>query len=387
MTSFKTLDMINVDGKVVLLRVDYNVPMKEGRILDDSRITKTISTIQELLNKNANVVILSHFGRPKGQPNASMSLQPLQALLSEKFGIPVDFEAYPLKPRRPKSTITLLENLRFYEGEESNDPEFARMLSYYGDIYVNDAFSVSHRAHASVDRITEFLPSYAGRLMEQEVSALTKGFNGAQKPVTALVAGSKISTKLMLLENLLNTVDYLVVGGGIANTFLKAKGFSVGKSLIEESMLSTAEKILLTAESKLILPFDACVTPQIDQTENFHFVSRDAIPDDFMIVDIGPRTVNEIDRIVSISKTVVWNGPLGVFEVPPFDAGTNAVAEKIAERCSRGALYAIGGGGETVAALTATQAGSKFSYLSTAGGAFLEWLEGKELPGVKRLME
>lgn len=387
MPTLKTLDALSFDGKTALIRVDYNVPIKNGVILDDSRITKTLKTLRELLEKNAKIVILSHFGRPRGAPDSTMSMQSILPVLSEKLGLDIAFAPYPLQPRKPSARVTLLENLRFNPGEESNDPAFAEILAGFGDIYVNDAFSVSHRAHASVDRITEFMPSCAGRLMEQEVRALNDGFSQAKHPIVALVAGSKISTKLSLLENLLNNVDYLVVGGGIANTFLKAQGLDMGKSLVENSMIEIAERILRDSAKKLILPVDAIVTPSLDQPGTHQCVRVDAIPHNEMIVDIGPKTVELIDTIISTSKTVVWNGPLGVFEIPPFDHGTTAVASAVAKRCNQGEIYALAGGGETVAALTKTEEGSQFSYLSTAGGAFLEWLEGRELPGVKRLIK
>lgn len=387
MPTLKTLDALSFDGKTALIRVDYNVPIKNGVILDDSRITKTLKTLRELLEKNAKIVILSHFGRPRGAPDSTMSMQSILPVLSEKLGLDIAFAPYPLQPRKPSARVTLLENLRFNPGEESNDPAFAEILAGFGDIYVNDAFSVSHRAHASVDRITEFMPSCAGRLMEQEVRALNDGFSQAKHPIVALVAGSKISTKLSLLENLLNNVDYLVVGGGIANTFLKAQGLDVGQSLVESSMIEIAERILRDSAKKLILPVDAIVTPSLDQPGTHQCVRVDAIPHNEMIVDIGPKTVELIDTIISTSKTVVWNGPLGVFEIPPFDHGTTAVASAVAKRCNQGEIYALAGGGETVAALTKTEEGSQFSYLSTAGGAFLEWLEGRELPGVKRLIK
>lgn len=387
MLQLKTLDTISFDGKTALVRVDYNVPMKNGIILDDSRITKTLKTLHELLDKNANVVILSHFGRPNGTPDSTLSLKTLLPILEEKLGQEIAFAPYPLHPTKPSSRVTLLENLRFNPGEEANDPAFANTLAAFGDVFVNDAFSVSHRAHASVDRITEFLPSCAGRLMEQEVSALNEGFSQAKRPIIALVAGSKISTKLTLLENLLKNVDYLVVGGGIANTFLKAQGLDVGTSLVENSMITTAERILRDASEKLILPCDAVVTPSLEMAEKNHCVDVHHISQNEMIVDIGPKTAALINAALGASKTVVWNGPLGVFEIPPFDQGTTAIARAIAERCKRGEIYALAGGGETVAALTKTDAGSNFSYLSTAGGAFLEWLEGRELPGVLRLIK
>ncbi len=386
MMPLKTLDDLNLRNKTVLLRVDYNVPMKEGKVLDDSRILKTLPTIRELLSKDASVIILTHFGRPNGLPDKAFSMQPLQQVLEDTLGEQVDFSPYPIEQRPHSARITLLENLRFNPGEEANDIAFAQTLSSLGDIFVNDAFSVSHRAHASVDRITNFLPSYAGRLMEAEVKALTEGFNGAKRPITAIVAGSKISTKLTLLKNLQKNVDFLILGGGIANTFLKAQGINVSHSLVEESMIETAYDILLNCGNKIFLPQDAVVTKSLEAPTDNKVVDIQNIPADHKIVDVGPKTVLAIDDILSRSKTVLWNGPLGVFEIPPYDQGTTAVAEKVAERVERGELYAIAGGGETVAALSASDAGSKFSYLSTAGGAFLEWLEGRALPGVERLM-
>jgi phosphoglycerate kinase len=386
MMPLKTLDDLNLRNKTILLRVDYNVPMKEGKVLDDSRILKTLPTIRELLSKDASVILLTHFGRPNGVPDRAFSMQPLQQVLEDTLGEQVAFSPYPIERRPHAARITLLENLRFNPGEETNDSAFAQILSSLGDIFVNDAFSVSHRAHASVDRITDFLPSYAGRLMEAEVKALTEGFNGAKRPITAIVAGSKISTKLTLLKNLQKNVDFLILGGGIANTFLKAQGINVANSLVEESMLETARDILLNSDNKVFLPQDAVVTKSLEAPTDNMVVDIQSIPDDYRIVDVGPKTVHAIDDILERSKTVLWNGPLGVFEIPPYDQGTTAVAEKVAQRVERGELYAIAGGGETVAALSASNAGSKFSYLSTAGGAFLEWLEGRALPGVKRLM-
>lgn len=386
MKPLKTLDDLNLQNKIALLRVDYNVPMKEGKVLDDSRILKTIPTIRELLSKGASVVLLAHFGRPNGIPDKAFSMQPLQPVLENLLGEPIDFSPYPLEKHPPRARIVLLENLRFNSGEEANDVAFAQTLSSLGDVFVNDAFSVSHRAHASVDRITEFLPSYAGRLMEAEVKALTEGFNGAKRPIAAIVAGSKISTKLTLLNNLQRNVDCLILGGGIANTFLKAQGINVADSLVEESMLETAKNILLNCSNKIFLPLDAVVTKSLESAEDNKVVDIQNIPADHKIVDVGPKTVQAIDDILERTKTILWNGPLGVFEIPPYDQGTTAVAEKVAQRVERGELYAIAGGGETVAALSINNAGSKFSYLSTAGGAFLEWLEGRALPGVERLM-
>ncbi|MBX9697117.1 MAG: phosphoglycerate kinase, partial [Alphaproteobacteria bacterium] len=358
MMPLKTLDDLNLRNKTVLLRVDYNVPMKEGKVLDDSRILKTLPTIRELLSKDASVILLTHFGRPNGLPDKAFSMLPLQQVLEHTLGEQVAFSPYPIERCTHAARITLLENLRFNPGEEANDMAFAQKLSSLGDIFVNDAFSVSHRAHASVDRITDFLPSYAGRLMEAEVKALTEGFNGAKRPITAIVAGSKISTKLTLLKNLQKNVDFLILGGGIANTFLKAQGINVAHSLVEESMLETARDILLSSDNKVFLPQDAVVTKSLEAPTNNMVVDIQNIPADYRIVDVGPKTVYAIDDILSRSKTVLWNGPLGVFEIPPYDQGTTAVAEKVAERVKRGELYAIAGGGETVAALSASDAGS-----------------------------
>ena len=392
-----TLDTIQVQGKTVLVRVDLNIPMHDGKILDYARVERIIPTLRELLHHQAKVVVLSHFGRPKGQIVPSMSLKPLAEVLSKLLNHEVVFASDCISPQTHRliaslknGDIAMLENLRFKSGEEDNDPDFAKGLSQLGDLYVNDSFSVSHRAHASVDAITHYLPSYAGRLMEEELQALERTLGNPQRPMAAFVAGSKISTKLFLLKNLISKVDYLILGGGIANTFLLARGISVGSSLVEESMVAAAQDIEEAARAHnctLVLPQDVMVAMEHGTSLSHQVTGLDDIGSHQKIYDIGPETQKYLKDLLQHVKTVVWNGPLGVFEKSPFDTGTNEVAMAAASLTQQGKLFTIAGGGETVAALNASGAGQNFSYLSTAGGAFLEWLEGKTLPGVKALLE
>ena len=392
-----TLDHAEVQGKRVLVRLDLNVPMKEGKILEASRLERVLPTLRELLQKQAKVILLSHFGRPQGKVDPSLSLRPVAAALSALLGQPVLFaedfleeatqaQVTALKP----GEVLLLENLRFAAEEEKNDARFSEKLATLGDLYVNDGFSVSHRAHASVEGITHFLPSYGGRLMEEEVEALQKSLEHPQKPVLACVAGSKISTKLTLLKNLISKVDYLVLGGGIANTFLLSQGIHVGASLVEEKLVSLAKEIQEEAhkqECTLVLPLDVVVAIDYENTLFHQVVGLNDIQGNQKIFDIGPLSRAFIKDLLKQVKTVIWNGPLGVFEYPPFDEGTTEVAREVARLTREGQLFSIAGGGETVAALSQSGAAQGFSYLSTAGGAFLEWLEGKSLPGVKALFE
>lgn len=397
MQNLPTLDDVYVQGKTVLVRADLNVPMKEGKILDSSRLERLLPTLEELLQKGAKVVVLSHFGRPDGKAVPQLTLRPLAEALAHALNQHVFFagdsigeHAHATVSSLKAGEICLLENLRFDPREEKNDPALAAKLAQLGDIYMNDGFSVSHRAHASVEGITRFLPSYAGRLMREEVAALQQSLDHPQKPILACVAGSKISTKLDLLKNLASKMDYLVLGGGIANTFLLARGISVGSSLVEKTMTSLAQEIEEEAQKQgctIVLPLDVVVAME-HGTSLFHqTLGLDDIQSNQKIFDIGPESRRFIKDLLKQVKTVIWNGPLGVFERPPFDEGTSDIALEVARLTRQGHLFSIAGGGETVAALNSSGAGKDFSYLSTAGGAFLEWLEGKTLPGVKALFD
>jgi phosphoglycerate kinase len=397
MTDFKSIDDFDPAGKRVLLRLDLNVPMKDGRVTDATRIARAAPTVRDLAARGARVVVLSHFGRPKGKPDPEMSLaplvEPLSAALSATLdGAPVAFAEDCIGPAAEAAVagladggVALLENLRFHAGEEANDGGFADALATLGDIYVNDAFSVSHRAHASVDAIARRLPAYAGRLMQAELEALGRALEQPKRPVTAIVGGAKVSTKLELLGNLVAKVDRLIIGGGMANTFLFARGKAIGASLAEREMADTAREIEARAEREgceILLQTDAVVARAVAPGVDTETVSVDAVPEDSMILDIGPETVTAFADALTTSGTLVWNGPLGVFEVPPFDAGTNALARKAAALTDAGALLSVAGGGDTVAALGHAGVEARLSYVSAAGGAFLEWLEGKTLPGV-----
>lgn len=392
MSSFRTLDDVKVVGKRVLVRLDLNVPIKDGQVLDATRIERVLPTLKELLLQNAKVVVIAHLGRPKGKYDDALSLEPVAKALSDHLKMPVTFihscvgEEVEQQVRRmePKSII-LLENLRFQDGEEENDPLFAKDLSRYGEIFVNDAFSVSHRAHASTVGITNYLPSYAGRLMEEELNALTQGLEKPESPVTAIVGGAKISTKLSILKNLIDKVDSLVLGGGIANTFLLAQGHDVGASLCEPDLKNDCLSVLETAKNKkceIILPLDVVVANSPNDILSRSTKSIQDVHGKDMILDFGPETVRAVINRINLSKTVLWNGPIGLFEVPPFDAGSLAIANAIGERTVLGKLLSIAGGGETLAVLSQAKQLSQVSFASTAGGAFLEWLEGRELPGV-----
>jgi phosphoglycerate kinase len=395
MPDFLTLDDLNLHGKIVLLRADLNVPMNDKRVTDASRLERLIPTLKDLSEASAKIVILSHFGRPDGKPDAKYSLRPVAAELESIWGQKVAFAddcvgavvESAIKALTP-GHVLVLENTRFHAGEESNDPEFAKAIAALGDIYVNDAFSAAHRAHASTEGITHFLPSGAGRLMQAEISALTKALSKPERPVAAIVGGSKISTKLDLLHNLISKVDMLVLGGGMANTFLAAKGVAIGKSMCEADMLDTARAIMKKADEKgcaIVLPKDAVVAAELKDGVTTQTVNVNAIPADQMILDLGPASVKEIKNSLDMCKTVVWNGPLGVFEIPPFDVATNEIAIGVADLTKRGKILSVAGGGDTVAALTHAGVLHGLSYLSAAGGAFLEWLEGKDLPGVVAL--
>ncbi|MEK0084363.1 phosphoglycerate kinase [Benzoatithermus flavus] len=396
MPAFRTLDGVDVKGKRVLVRVDFNVPMQNGEVTDATRIERAAVTIEELMRKGARVVILSHFGRPKGKVESSMSLAPIDKVLSQALGgVDVRFApdcvgplAHAVVDALPEGGVALLENLRFHAGEEKGDPAFADQLATLGDIYVNDAFSVSHRAHASVTGLAERLPSYAGRLMQAELEALQAVLGGADRPTAALIGGAKVSTKLDVLGNVLDKVDVLVIGGGMANTFLNAKGIDVGKSLCERDLADTAREIMAKAEAKkveILLPVDAVVAKEFRAGAPCRTVALDAIEPDDMILDVGPASARAIAERLGTCRTMLWNGPLGAFEIEPFDRGTNEVARAAAALTKAGKLKTVAGGGDTVAALAHAGVLDDFTYVSTAGGAFLEWLEGKELPGVAAL--
>jgi phosphoglycerate kinase len=395
MSQFKTIDDLDVADKRVLVRVDLNVPMQDGRITDTTRIDRVVPTINELSNKGAKVIILSHFGRPKGQIVPEMSLAPVAKALSQSCGLPVTFATDTVGERAElaisemnEGDIVMLENLRFYPGEEANDRTFTVKLSNLGDVYVSDAFSCSHRAHASTEGLAHLLPSAAGRLMQTEVESLARALENPQTPVAAVVGGAKVSTKMEVLGNLAKKVDVLIIGGGMANTFLFAKGIDVGISLCEKDMAGAARDILANAEQAgcdIVLPIDAVVAREFKEGAASQTVALEAIPSDAMMLDVGPASVADVIAKLEGCKTVVWNGPFGAFEIPPFDAGTNAVAQAAARLTRDGKLISVAGGGDTVAALAHAGVSKDFSYISTAGGAFLEWMEGKKLPGVEVL--
>ena len=395
-SSFANLDDVDVRGKRVLVRADLNVPMRDGRVTDLTRIERSAETVRELMNKGARVVVLSHFDRPKGIRVPSMSLRPVAAALAQALGGGrVSFADDCVGPTAQAAVnslgtggVVLLENLRFHAGEEANDPAFAKALAANGDIYVNDAFSCAHRAHASTEALARLLPAAAGRSMQAELTALEKALAAPQRPVAAVVGGAKVSTKLDLLGNLIQKVDVLVIGGGMANTFLFARGVAVGKSLCEREMADTARDIERKAKARgceIVLPTDVVIAGEFKAGAPSRTVPAGQVPPDQMILDLGPQTAAEIVRRLGTCKTIVWNGPLGAFEIPPFDACTNSVARAVAQMVQSGKVLAVAGGGDTVSALSHAGVASKFSYLSTAGGAFLEWLEGKELPGVAAL--
>lgn len=392
MASFRTIDDLDVAGKRVLMRVDFNVPMKDGKVTSTTRIDRTVPSIKELLGKGAKVIILSHLGRPKGKKAPEFTQKPVADALAASLGQPVAFapdcigpEAKAVVDAMKPGDVAMLENVRFYAEEEKNGQDFAKQLAELGDALVSDAFSCSHRAHASVEALARLLPSAAGRLMEQEVKALEAAVTAPTKPVAAVVGGAKISTKLDVLGNLVEKVDQLIIGGAMANTFLAAKGVAVGKSLCEHEMLDKAREIMVKAEKagcEIVLPVDAVVAAEFKEGAASETVTVAAVPADKMILDVGPASISDLSGRLKGLKTILWNGPLGAFEVTPFDAGTNAVAQAAAKLTGEGLLLSVAGGGDTVAALAHAGVQDKFSYVSTAGGAFLEFLEGKVLPGV-----
>jgi phosphoglycerate kinase len=395
MAAFRTLDDVDVKGKRVLVRVDLNLPMADGKVADDTRIRAVAPTIREISDKGGRVILLAHFGRPKDGPDPKLSLRPIAPAVAAIVGRPVAFAADCIGTPAEQAVaamhdgdILLLENTRFHKGEEKNDPLFTAGLAKLGDIYVNDAFSAAHRAHASTEGLANHLPAYAGRAMQREIEALEAALGNPKRPVVAIVGGAKVSSKIDVLVHLVEKVDALVIGGGMANTFLLAKGISVGKSLAEPDLADTARKILAAAEKaghEVVLPVDAVVATEFRAGAPNSVVGVDAVPDGQMILDVGPRSVAIIDQWIDRAATLVWNGPLGAFELKPFDAATVAAARHAAERTRAGGLLSVAGGGETVSALNQAGAVDGFSFISTAGGAFLEWLEGKTLPGVEVL--
>lgn len=391
---FRTLDDADVQGQRVLVRVDLNVPMENGKITDATRIERILPTLKEISEKGGKVILLAHFGRPKGV-DPKESLQPVAAELARHLQKPVAFASDCIGEAAKKAVdamkngdILCLENTRFHKGEEKNEPEFVKALAANGDIYVNDAFSAAHRAHASTEGIAKILPAFAGRTMQAELEALQKGLDHPKKPVIAIVGGAKVSTKLDLLGNLVKKVDALVIGGGMANTFLHAQGKKVGKSLCEKDLADTARAIMDKAEKAgcaIILPVDATIAYHFQANAPHQHYGIDAIPDDAMILDVGPQSIERINGAIDDAATLVWNGPLGAFELTPFDAGTKAAARHAAKLTKAGKLISVAGGGDTVAALNQAHVADDFTYISTAGGAFLEWMEGKPLPGVEAL--
>ncbi|MEK1928183.1 MAG: phosphoglycerate kinase [Pararhizobium sp.] len=391
--TFKTLDdLTDIAGKRVLVRVDLNVPVKDGKVTDATRIERVVPTIRELSEKGAKVILLAHFGRPKGEPVADMSLSLIAPALEDILDQRVHFGADCIGEKAAAAVVgmndgdvLLLENTRFHKGEEKNDAEFTKALAANGDIYVNDAFSAAHRAHSSTEGLAHLLPAYAGRTMQTELEALEKGLGNPKRPVVAIVGGAKVSTKIDLLMNLVKKVDALVIGGGMANTFIAARGTNVGKSLCEHDLAGTAKQIVaeaVAAGCAIVLPVDGVVAREFKAGADNEVVDIEAIPADAMVLDVGPKSIAAVNDWVSKAETLVWNGPLGAFEIAPFDKATVAVAKHAAARTKSGALVSVAGGGDTVSAMNHAEVADDLSYVSTAGGAFLEWMEGKPLPGV-----
>jgi phosphoglycerate kinase len=393
---WKTLDDMELANKVVLVRVDINVPVENGVVTDTTRIDRILPTLNDILEKGGKPVLLAHFGRPGGAPNPDMSLRVVLPALRAVLGVPVHFAedcvGGPAKiavSEMVAGEVLLLENTRFHAGETKNEPMFAASIAALGEVYCNDAFSAAHRAHASTEGIARLLPSCAGRAMQAELSALEAALGDPKRPLMAVVGGAKVSTKLDLLGNLVSRVDHLVIGGGMANTFLAAQGINVGKSLAEHDMADTAREILQKAEQakcNIILPLDIVVAGDFKANAENQTLPVAQCPDDMMILDAGPETVAKINTVMEACRTLIWNGPLGAFELTPFDAATVAAAQKAAELTQAGTLISVAGGGDTVAALNQAGVADQFTYISTAGGAFLEWMEGKTLPGVAALM-
>jgi phosphoglycerate kinase len=395
MATFRNLDGLDVKGKRVLVRADLNVPMAEGKVTDATRIERQAPTIRELAGKGARVVVLSHFDRPKGKVVPSMSLRPVAEPLAKEVGRPVAFAADTVGEAAQKAVaslkdgeIVLLENTRFHAEEEKNDEGFAKQIAALGELFVNDAFSSAHRAHASTEGVARHLPSVAGRSMQAELEHLSKALSNPERPLLAVVGGAKVSSKIDLLQNLVGKVETLVIGGAMANTFLAAEGISVGKSLYEPDLLETARKVIHMANESgavILLPVDVVVAREFKAGAAHRTVPVREIGADEMALDVGPKTIEAFANRLAVTKTLVWNGPFGAFETQPFDAGTVAAARAVAAATRAGHLLSVAGGGDTVAALAHSGVENDFSYVSTAGGAFLEWLEGKELPGVEAL--
>lgn len=390
MPHFETLDDLEPAGKRVLIRLDLNLPLQEGKVADLTRLERSLPTLKELALKKAKIIVMAHLGRPKGKDNTYTLVPIAEALKKAMVPIPVFFCEESQGPhvkeaidRLGEGEVLLLENIRFVKGEEENDPAFAKEMATWADIYVNDAFSAAHRAHVSTEAIAHLLPSFAGRLMEQELKTLERVLEYPEAPMMAIVGGAKVSTKLPLLRNLLPKVDFLVIGGAMANTFLAAKGYDVGASLYEPDLMEASLKLM--KGEKVLLPVDVVVADSLDDPKNHYNRDLSAIGQAEKIFDIGPATIAYVLKTMKRCHTLLWNGPLGVFEVPPFDYGTNAVAQGVTRLTAEGTLLSIAGGGDTVAALNHAGVLNDFSYVSTAGGAFLEWLEGKPLPGVKVL--
>ena len=389
--AWKTLDDMDLNGKRVLVRVDINVPMENGVVTDVTRISRIADTVYDIQDAGGKVILMAHFGRPKGKVVEALSMIHIAPAVADELGVPVTFADSDYRDavkEMHNDEVLLLENLRFNPGEEANDPAFAKRLASLCDIYVNDAFSASHRAHASTAAIAKLRPSCAGRLMQEELGALEAALGNPKRPVVAVVGGAKVSTKLDLLGNLVGKVDHLVIGGGMANTFLAAQGIGVGKSLCEHDLADTAREILAKAQAagcEIILPRDIVVARAFKAGADSETLAPDACPADAMILDAGPATVAYIEEVLGRARTLVWNGPLGAFEIAPFDAATNAAAQAAAALTKAGKLISVAGGGDTVAALNHAGVAADFSYISTAGGAFLEWMEGKDLPGVAAL--
>jgi phosphoglycerate kinase len=382
------------DGKTALVRVDFNVPMADGEVSDDTRLRAALPTIQALQKKHCKAVLLAHFDRPKGKRVPEMSLKPVVEPLAKLLGAPVAFAddcvgdaAKAVVDQLPPGGVALLENTRFHAGEESNDPELAKQMAALGDIYVNDAFSAAHRAHASTEAIAHLLPAYAGKQMERELNALDAALGNPKRPVLGIVGGAKVSTKLELLQNLIGKLDKLAIGGGMANTFLYAQGHKIGGSLAEKDMADTAREIIAAARGKceLLLPLDVVAAREVKPHADARMCKLDELADDEKILDVGEKTVRRLREAMKYAHTLIWNGPLGVFEMPPFDQGTVLAAQDAAELAQSGKLVAVAGGGDTVAALNHAGVAGDFTFVSTAGGAFLEWMEGKPLPGVEAL--
>jgi phosphoglycerate kinase len=395
MTPFRTLDDVDVKSKRVLVRVDLNVPMDGAKVADDTRIRAVAPTIREICKRGGKAILLAHFGRPKDGPDPKFSLKAIVPAVAAIVGCPVAFAEDCIGPPAEKAVaamkdgdVLVLENTRFHKGEEKNDPLFTAALTKLGDIYVNDAFSAAHRAHASTEGLANHLPAYAGRAMQRELEALEAALGSPKRPVVAIVGGAKVSSKIAVLEHLVSQVDALVIGGGMANTFLLAKGGKIGKSLAEPDLADMALRIIAAADkagSTIVLPVDAVVAHEFKEGATATTVAIDAIPADQMILDVGPKSIAAINGWIDKAATLVWNGPLGAFEVKPFDKATVAAARHAAERTRAGKLLSVAGGGETVSALNLAGVADDFSFISTAGGAFLEWLEGKALPGVEVL--